>query len=232
MDSVIIGNGLLANAFSKANIKNCLFFCSGVSNSSETRKKAFDREEALLRNSIIVHSNKCIVYFSSVSAIKIDTPYYNHKKNMERIIVESAEDYIIFRLPQVAGAVVNSTLLSFITQNIYLGNSFKVFKHATRTVVDVEDLVDLFELIYSQSERNVTLNICPQYTFQPEYLVKLISKKLNTEALYEIVDAGSPQVCELDNSNESQIISKFFANEPEYLEKVVDKYIPKIISLL
>lgn len=232
MDSLVIGNGLLAKAFSKASVNNCLFFCSGVSNSSETRKEAFDREEALLRSSIIEHSNKCVVYFSSVSAPKVDSCYFNHKINMEKIIVENTKDYMIFRLPQVAGAVVNSTLLSYITQNIYLGNNFKVFKNATRTMIDIEDIVRVFELIYTQSNRKMTLNICPNYSFDPETLAQLISKNLGIEALYEVVNAGSPQTCELDNSIESQIISDFFYNQPRYLEKLVEKYVTQIISLL
>lgn len=232
MDSVVIGNGLLAKAFSKSNTNNCLFFCSGVSNSSETRNEAFNREEALLRNSIIQHSDKCIVYFSSVSALEVENPYHDHKKNMEKIVVENAEDYIIFRLPQVAGAVVNSTLLSFITQNIYLGYSFQVFNGATRTIVDVEDIVEIFELIYERSDRRMTLNICPEYSFEPETLVQMISKKLNIEAFYELVNAGFPQTCKLDNSEESQIISQFFSQKPKYLEHVVDKYVPSIIEAI
>lgn len=232
MDSVVIGNGLLAKAFFKSSINNCLFFCSGVSNSSETRKEAFDREEVLLRNSIVQHGNKCIVYFSSVSAPKVNSCYFNHKMAMENIIVENAKDYIILRLPQVAGAVVNSTLLSFITQNIYLGKSFKVFKHATRTMVDIEDIVKIFELIYTQSNRKVITNICPNYSFEPEVLVQLISKQLGIKASYEVIDAGSPQTCELDNSMESQIISNFFINKPYYLERLVEKYVHRIISLL
>lgn len=232
MDSIIIGNGLLAKAFLKANINNCLFFCSGVSNSSETREEAFDREKKLLINSINQYNNKCIVYFSSISAPKVNSPYFNHKINMENIIVDTAKDYIILRLPQVAGAVVNSTLLSFITQNIYLGKSFKVFKNATRTIVDVEDIVKITELIYIQSNRKIILNICPKYSFEPEFLVQLISKELGIKALYEVVDEGFPQTCELNSNTESQIISDFFSERPQYLENLVNKYVNQITLLL
>lgn len=232
MDSLVIGNGLLANAFAKSTVNNCLFFCSGVSNSSESRKEAFDREETLLRRSIILHNNKCVVYFSSVSATKVDSPYFNHKVNMEKIVAESAKDYMIFRLPQVAGCVINSTLLSFMTQNIYLGNSFKVFKNATRTMIDVEDIVEIFELIYHKFDRRTILNVCPEYSFEPETLVQMISKKLNTEAFYELINAGSPQTCELDDRDESKTISDFFLNKPKYFENIVNKYVPSIIEAI
>ena len=47
---MIIGNGLIANLFRENDRENVVFFASGVSNSLETEKSAFLREENLLRN--------------------------------------------------------------------------------------------------------------------------------------------------------------------------------------
>lgn len=47
---MIIGNGLIANLFTEHDRENIIFFASGVSNSLETEKSAFLREENLLRN--------------------------------------------------------------------------------------------------------------------------------------------------------------------------------------
>ena len=47
---MIVGNGLIANLFKNEDRENVVFFASGVSNSLETEKSAFLREENLLRN--------------------------------------------------------------------------------------------------------------------------------------------------------------------------------------
>ncbi len=47
---MIIGNGLISNLFRENDRENVVFFASGVSNSLETEKSAFLREENLLRN--------------------------------------------------------------------------------------------------------------------------------------------------------------------------------------
>ena len=46
---MIIGNGLIANLFRENDRENVVFFASRVSNSLETEKSAFLREENLLR---------------------------------------------------------------------------------------------------------------------------------------------------------------------------------------
>jgi hypothetical protein len=47
---MIVGNGLIANLFKNDDREKVVFFASGVSNSLETEKSAFLREENLLRN--------------------------------------------------------------------------------------------------------------------------------------------------------------------------------------
>lgn len=232
MDSKVIGNGLLAKAFSKSKASNCLFFCSGVSNSLEKCENLFHREENLLRKSILENKSKCIVYFSSVLASEINNGYFNHKINMENVVTELSSSYLILRLPQVAGAVLNTTLLPTLTKNIYLGDYFKVYKNASRTIVDIDDIVEVFEILQSESIRNTKVNVCPNYSFNPEYLVQLISHTLDISANYDLVDLGSEQLCIPNNNYSGKIISDFFYKKNNYLEAVVKKYVPQIILLI
>ena len=58
---MIVGNGLIANLFKNEDRENVVFFASGVSNSLETEKSAFLREENLLRNT----SQKILKKYSS-----------------------------------------------------------------------------------------------------------------------------------------------------------------------
>ena len=60
---MIIGNGLIANLFTEHDRENIIFFASGVSNSLETEKSAFLREENLLRKHLTENPEKNIHLF-------------------------------------------------------------------------------------------------------------------------------------------------------------------------
>jgi len=232
MQNNIIGNGLLAKAFNNTIINNGLVFCSGVSNSQETQSKAFIREESLIKKTLNTHEDKCFIYFSSVAAPTFNNLYFEHKMKMEHLITVSSSNYLIFRLPQVAGKTLNTTLLPTIVRNIYLQKKFTVYKNATRTIVDIEDVIKLVKIITEKSIRNKTINICPGYSFQPEYLVRLVSKQLQIEPSYEVVNQGDEQLCTLKDSFEDKVVSDFFSKEIDYLENVVKKYTPEIVKLI
>lgn len=237
MDNEVIGNGLLGRAFKSANTTDCLFFCSGVSDSNEVKSEAFLREEKLLRETLLKanDNHQHFVYFSSVAAPSSNTNYFNHKIEMENLIKKFSSNYYILRLPQVAGPVLNTTLLPTIIKNIYENRYFKVFKNAKRTLVDVEDIVILFEDILSNSNGNKVINICPGYCFSPEELVLLVSKNIDTQPKYDLIDLGTEQKCLLDDSIESTVVRHFFDNknrENDYLDKVVKKYTPEIIKII
>lgn len=232
MQNNIIGNGMLAKAFSNTTINHSLIFCSGVSNSQETQSNAFLREERLLRQALHEQNDRCLIYFSSVAAPTLANLYFKHKMNMERLIEVSSENYLIFRLPQVAGITLNTTLLPTIIENIYLQKKFIIYKNATRTIVDIEDVVKIVNMITMQSIKNKTINICPNYSFQPEYLAQLVSNQLQLEPCYEIVNRGDKQLCTQDESFEGSIVSGFFSKKTNYLENIVEKYTPEIVKLI
>ncbi len=98
---MIIGNGLLAQAFSPvfANDAHVIAFASGVSNSRETRAEAFARERELLTSTL--EREKFILYFSTCSVHDpelAESPYVRHKIDMEHLVCNAAQK-AIFRLP-------------------------------------------------------------------------------------------------------------------------------------
>ncbi|WP_168398292.1 hypothetical protein [Acinetobacter indicus] len=230
MASKIIGNGLLAKAFSRSRSDQCIFFCSGVSNSNETSEKAFKREEDLLKENLDLNADKCIVYFSSILAPQEGNCYFQHKMRMEALVSSYSSNYLICRLPQVAGVVLNTTLLSMFTRYIYEGSFFTVHKNARRTIIDVDDIVEIFDLIYASKERNKIINFCPDYSFRPEKLIHLISDLLNKEANYSLIDVGVDQNCPQNEGEIGNLMMTYFKNN--YLEAMVEKYVPKIIDIL
>ncbi len=115
---MIIGNGMMANAFEKySNDNDIVIFASGVSNSKAKDKDAFHREESLLSKTIKENPEKTIVYFSTCSIYDDSvnkTAYVLHKKNMENLIYKLCQHFYIFRLPQVIGKTKSPTLVNFL----------------------------------------------------------------------------------------------------------------------
>lgn len=103
---MIIGKGLIASQFYEVDREDIIFFASGVSNSSETRKEEFYREQNLIEETIRLNSDKLFIYFSTCSiydSSKYNSPYVLHKLHMEEVIKESAPKYLILRISNAVG---------------------------------------------------------------------------------------------------------------------------------
>lgn len=228
MKSEVVGSGLLASAFMKSKSQNCLFFCSGVSNSQETRRNEFDREKSLLLKNI--STEKFFVYFSSVLAGTQDSDYYRHKIEMENLIADNCDKYLIFRLPQVAGAVNNGTLLPTFIKKIINNEEITVYKNAQRCIVDVEHVVNIFDHAYNDGLNNVVLNCCPEYVFNPAELISILSIYLRREVSVILIEKDSIQQAIL-----SPLLKKYeyiFGDIDSYLQRVVQKYVQRILDLV
>ena len=97
---MVVGNGLVANAFKDIDDKY-IIFASGVSNSSNIDNNLFDRERQLIMQ--YQSTDKTLIYFSSIFSITSNSPYFEHKRNMENLIIENFKSYYIFRMPQIIG---------------------------------------------------------------------------------------------------------------------------------
>ena len=62
---------------SRISSNQCLFFCSGVSNSKERSKNEFDREIQTFKDHL--DTNYCVIYISSIQSPEINNPYFEHK---------------------------------------------------------------------------------------------------------------------------------------------------------
>ncbi len=149
---MIIGNGLIGNAFLPFDREDVVFFASGVSNSLETDEKQFLREENLIRETLDEHVGKLFVYFSTCSiydSSKNSSSYVNHKLNMEHIIATESENYLILRVSNAVGKGGNkNTLINFLVDSIREKRMIKVHIEATRNLIDVSDVVKItLELI-------------------------------------------------------------------------------------
>ena len=229
MISNVVGSGMLAKAFQNSESRGCIFFCSGVSNSTESNPDEFEREVALFKKNLQYDHSNCLVYFSSVLAPTKKNKYYEHKNRMEQLVKTLSHEYLILRLPQVAGNVLNNTLLPSFIKKIYFEEKFEVYSNAPRSLIDVDDVVKIFDKIYKNNVRNKTINLCPGYAFQPVELTEIIGELLGKTPNIAIVEKDSIQLCEQD----SAIIFDYqslLGDLNTYLERVADKYTKSIVE--
>ena len=172
---MIIGNGLLAQAFKPAFAAehNILVYASGVSNSQEKRPEEFARERALLEQAHM--------------------PYVQHKQAMEALILERARQKAIFRLPQVVGPTPNPfTLTNYLHHQISNSIPFKVWLHAGRNLIDVDDVAEIVcHLVRTHQADGVITNVASPTHIGIQQLVHIFEEVLDKRAVYDTVEAGA-----------------------------------------
>ncbi|MFZ6846091.1 NAD-dependent epimerase/dehydratase family protein [Undibacterium sp. RuTC16W] len=192
---MIIGNGLLARAFAPlfASDARHLIFASGVSNSLETNAEAFAREKVLLTSALT--QNKTTVYFSTCSVYDpklTESPYVRHKIEMEELVL-NAGAMTVFRLPQVVGKTNNPhTLTNYLHQQISSRLPFKIWRHARRNLIDVQDVSSIATyLLRHQHTANQIINIANPLSTSIQDLVKIFENTLDIQALCEVLESGA-----------------------------------------
>src|SRR5690606_6942906 len=191
---MIIGNGLIANAFRDADREDVVFFASGVSNSLETKAENFLREENLVKETIQKFTDKLFVYFSTCSiydSSKNESPYVNHKLNMEHLIATNCPHYIIARVSNAVGNGGNPNLLmNYIHRSIQNDDKITIHKNAKRNLIDVEDLKNILIHIIEKEERNKIYNLAYLDNFSITDIVSTFERVLGKEAIIETLDMG------------------------------------------
>lgn len=181
---MITGNGLIAGSLAPIDRESCVFFCSGVSNSSEKLPAAFQRETDLLLNQ---DRTKKLIYFSTVSIfnpVKVNDPYIIHKKEIEKKIAEFFSDFLILRLPNLVGQGGNKTnLFPYFHQAILNNQNVVIRKNAKRHLLAANHLSAITNKLLS-ADLNGTLNVSigPAPTVLDIYLY--MCEQLNTAPNY------------------------------------------------
>lgn len=205
-----------------------LIHAAGVSNSSCVDPREFEREGALLQDSLSEHQDaEVFVYFSTCSVLDPDlrgAPYVLHKKEMERL-VRSHPHHLILRLPQLAGRSKNPhTILNFLYGKISRSERFTVWRNATRNVIDVEDVVKIARrLIGETGIRRDTLSIANTRNHGVDDIVSVFEAICGKTSIYDVIDKGRPYAIDVQ-----RIMPLLRAAEvdfgPDYLYDVLRKY--------
>ena len=224
---MVIGNGLVAKGFKVyEKNENVIIFASGVSNSTEKRKKEFEREFSLLKTLKI--NNEVLVYFSTCSifdqSLK-NTPYVLHKKEMENYITNNLKNYIIFRLPTLVGDTSNpNTLFNFFYNKILSGESIPAYKKAFRYLVDIDDISKLLpQIIDDEKNWKKSINVVFKKPLSTLKIIEVIEKELNLSANIELYDRGDNFI--IDNKYFLRLITlNGHKVEANYNSNILKKY--------
>lgn len=225
---MVLGNGLIANSLlSYKDNNDIIIFASGVSNSNEIDQYEFNREVKLLEELKI--DNRKLVYFSTCSifdeSLK-DSPYVNHKINMENIIKDKFDKYLILRLPNIVSNSSNpNTSFNFFKKKINMGEEIICKKDSYRYFIDIDDISNISPIfIDSMKYNNDIVNIAFSnkeniYNF----LLKMYSI-VKKDPKIKIINGG----CNYDIDNDvllSEIKRLNYDIGSEYNSKLIKKYI-------
>lgn len=226
---MVVGSGMIANAFLQYPVDNTVIFASGVSNSQETNPSEFDREFDLLKQ--FVGSNNHLVYFGTTSVYDktlSSTPYVKHKKLVEDYIKLNFGSYNIFRLPIVVGNTNNgSTLIKFLYTKMIQGETVNVYMKACRSILDVEDLVLIVGKVLDHNMfKNDILDIYLSPNVQVTDIISTLENCLGIESNKILLDEGS--CYEIDDSKLKGFLDQIgYQTEDNYIFKTINKYYKK-----
>lgn len=221
---MIIGKGLIATQFLQHDRDDVVYFASGVSNSSETDKNQFLREENLVRETLNKYPKQLFIYFSTCSiydSSKYNSLYVLHKLHMEELIKENAENYLILRVSNAVGEGGNPNLLmNYLARQIKSNATITIHNNATRNLVDVEDVRDITLQYIASNNWNKIVNVAYIENFFIPEIIQSFEENLNLKTNIISEDKGehySIDVHELDY--EFTIQDKY-----EYLANLIKKY--------
>ena len=224
---MIVGNGLIANLFKNEDRENVVFFASGVSNSLETDKSAFLREENLIRKTIKENPNKIFIYFSTCSiydSSKNGSSYVNHKLRMERWVEELCPRYLILRVSNAVGKGGNPNLLmNYLVNSVKEEKIINVHTLATRNLIDADDIKNITLELIDQGRLNQIINVAYLENFSTLEILEILEKFFSKNAKTELHKSGQTYKISIPEV-EPYFVENQLNNKENYLLRILERY--------
>jgi nucleoside-diphosphate-sugar epimerase len=224
---MIIGNGLIANLFRENDYENVVFFASGVSNSLETDKSAFLREENLIRKTIEENPDKIFIYFSTCSiydSSKNGSSYVNHKLKIEQIVEELADKFLILRVSNAVGKGGNPNLLmNYLVDAFHQEKEITVHTLATRNLIDADDIKNITLKLINENSFNKIINVAYLENFSTLEILKILEKIFKKTAKISPIKSGQSYLISIPEA-EHYFIENQLTNKEKYLLKILERY--------
>ncbi|MDY3337607.1 NAD-dependent epimerase/dehydratase family protein [Riemerella anatipestifer] len=228
---MIVGNGLIASLFKEESVNDVVFFASGVSNSLETDKLQFQREENLLRKTIGENPNKIFLYFSTCSVYdssKAESAYVLHKLKMEQIVADTCSSYLILRLSNAVGSGGNPNLLmNYLVNSVRQGEAINVHTKATRNLIDAQDIRALTLELLKKQQFNRIVNLAYIDNYTVIEILEILESALDIKPNVNLIRVGAGYQIFIPNEVESYFIKNNLDNKQLYLRKIISSYYGK-----
>jgi len=231
----IIGSGFIAKNFKKyeeffKKLDICVY-ATGVSNSLCKDKELLDKDKSRLSDfSKKIFENQILLYFSTCSIYdpsRNKNIYVRHKLDIENFIKENFKKYLIVRLPEVVGKNSNTnTLVNFFFNKITKKEKFDLWTNATRSIIDIEDVVKiLIDFLSKKSEhKNEIINIANPEKISATHIVNVFENFIKIKANCNLVAKGEEN-WNIDTSVTNDCIKKCKIRfDNNYLQNVLIKY--------
>lgn len=220
---MIVGNGLIASAFIRNGFHSTdhVIFASGVSNSTETNPASYQREISLIRD--YIDKSTTFVYFSTTSIFdptRQESYYINHKKQVEELIREESESFLIVRLSIMIGHSTNPhTLINYLVNAIKEKRPIELHANACRHLLDIDDLLPELTSYLEEEKPRKSVNILGSQKIKVPDLISKIEVILDKKGNYTWADTGACYAIP-DHEGECKLIA-----DPNYISKILQKYI-------
>lgn len=223
---MIIGNGLIAQAFKDKDQEDVIIFASGISHSKTSNTEECERELKLLGETIKSNPAKKIIYFSTYS---IDDPdakenlYVKHKLRLENYLKENAADYLIIRTGNIVGRSGNpETIFNYLSQMIQADKPYQLWVGATRNFLDIEDFSLMVELlIKKEGVKQIVYILNPEDTKMPE-AVKCFEELLGKKSKHTELQKGFTITS--DKTLSTSLFNELGLKRTDYFKNLVKKY--------
>ena len=224
---MVVGNGLIANAFLEFDNDDIVFFASGVSNSLETDINQFLREENLIRQTLVENPDKILVYFSTCSiydSSKTSSPYVNHKLAMEQLVATESARYLVVRVSNAVGKGGNkNTLINFLVDAIQENKKIQTHIDASRNLIDVEDVANVVLELIEKQKLNRIINVAYLSNYSIIQIIAIVEKFLQKNANLELMKAGQSYSIDIPEVK-NYFKRKNLQDKEVYLSQILTKY--------
>jgi NDP-hexose 4-ketoreductase len=240
----IIGTGFLARHLTPqmARHPRVTALAAGVSSTAACEPAAFAREERLVAEVArrCRASGRLLVFFSTASAAMYGgpgctgredspaapaLPYGRHKLALERMVAASGTDHLILRLSHLMGPDQPAHhLLPALLEQARRGE-FRVFRGATRDILDVRDAVRARDGLLAAGAAGEVVNVASGQQTPIEAVISHLEHRLGHVLGRCYVDAGPAAAAPVDIGQLRRLLPGLAAevSAPGYVQAVIDR---------
>ena len=231
----VIGSGVISNRFIDYSLQSkYLIYAGEVNDSSINDEELINFEENAVRVALSENLDTTFIYFSTCSIHDPEvsfTPYVQHKIRMEKLIQDSANKFLIFRLPQILGlSDTKSSLVGYLVDAVANNKPFELWNNAQKNIIDIDDVHEIVGEVLRRNEcLNKVINIGSTCQTSVSQLVRHIEDFIGVSANFVLIDKGTNY--SIDVSDIKPILKDLKIDfGDDYIKRSINKYFNHVVE--